>query len=310
MMKKNTGSTEHIDAIRQGTRIPPHLKGLFMTLLGAFCFSLIPIWVRSIEAYSSMSIAFFRAIFGMAFLFLWILRRSEGAGAIDFRRLTSKELIVVGCMGLCMCITPVTYYLAIVKTSVAKAVLLHYTAPLHVAILSPFLLREKNTPLTWFAVGAGLLGTALITEPAGLLKGDAEEVIGIVSALISGIGLAGIFLSGRFLAGRLPSQIRALWGCVIVAILLFPFGIMVPEGYFWHNLPFLFLLGTVSLAIPYTLFFKGANYITAQSSSVVSLFEPVCGIGIGFLFFGERLSSAGFAGAGIVLISIYIASRR
>lgn len=309
-MTKNTGNTAYSGGIKQSTRIAPHLKGLFMTLLGAFCFSLIPIWVRSIEAYSSMSIAFFRALFGMAFLFFWILRRPEGAAAVGFHRLENRELVVLGCMGICMCITPVTYYLAIMKTSVAKAVLLHYTAPLYVAILSPFILREKNTPLTWFAVGAGLLGTALITEPAGLLGGDADEIIGIASALISGMGLAGIFLFGRFLAGRLPSQIRALWGCVIVAILLLPFGIMVPEGYFWHNLPFLVLLGTVSLAIPYTLFFKGANYITAQSSSVVSLFEPVCGIGIGFLFFGERLSAAGFAGAGIVLISIYIASRR
>lgn len=143
-----------------------------------------------------------------------------------------EDLIVAGCIGLCMCITPVTYYLAIMKTSVAKAVLQHYIAPLHVAILCPFLLKEKNIPLTLFAVGAGLLRTALINQPAGLLKGDAEEVIGIVSILISGIGLAGIFLFGKFLAGRLPSQIRALSGCVIVAILLFPFGIMVSRRSF------------------------------------------------------------------------------
>ncbi len=295
---------------KKATRLPPRLKGLMMTLGGAFCFSLIPIWVRSIDAYSSMSIAFYRALFGMLFLFFWILRRHGGVESLDLRKLERRHLFVLFCVGLSMCITPVTYYLAIMKTSVAKAVLLHYTAPIHVAILSPFILKEKNTPLTWFAVAAGLLGTALITEPAGLLQGDPGELLGIASALVSGIGLAGVFMFGRFLAGHLPAQTRALWGCVIVTILLLPFGILIPPGYFWQNLPFLFLLGTVSLAIPYTLFFKGADYITAQAGSIVALFEPVCGILIGLLLFGERLSPTGFLGAGIVLLSIYIASRK
>jgi drug/metabolite transporter (DMT)-like permease len=58
------------------------------------------------------------------------------------------------------------------------------------------------------------------------------------------------------------------------------------------------------------LFFKGQNYISAQAASVTALFEPVCGIGIGFLFFAEKLTPTGFAGAGIVLLSIYIAQRR
>lgn len=303
-------TTEHSGGKNKLPGLPPRLKGLIMTLAGAFCFSLIPIWVRSIEAYSSLSIAFYRAVVGMIFLFLWIQRRAGGTAALDLRGLERRHLLVLFCAGLSMCITPVTYYLAIMKTSVAKAVLLHYTAPLYVAVLSPFILKEKNTVLTWVAVAAGLLGTALITEPAGLLEGDYDELVGIASALISGIGLAGIFLFGRFLAGHIPSQSRAFWGCVIVAVVLLPFGILIPSGYFWQNLPFLCLLGTVSLAVPYTLFFKGANYITAQSSSVVSLFEPVCGIGIGFLFFGETLSLTGGAGAGIVLLSIYIASRR
>ncbi len=281
-----------------------------MTLGGAFCFSLVPIWVRSIEAYSPLSIVFYRALIGVFPLFFWIVYTAEGRRDVSLRRLDAKCRWVLLAVGLSMCGTAVTYYLAILKTSVAKAVLLHYTAPIYVAIFSPLILKEKNTPLTWFAVGAGFLGTALITEPAGLLTGDPDELIGIISALLSGIFLSGVFLFGRFLAGHLPSRIRTLWGSVIVAIVLLPFGIQVPGGHLWHNLPFLLLLGTVSLALPYTLFFKGQNYISAQAASLTALFEPVCGIGIGFLFFAEKLTAAGFLGAGIVLLSIYLAGRR
>ncbi|MBS3732998.1 MAG: EamA family transporter [Desulfobacterales bacterium] len=291
-------------------RIPLQLKGVFMTLLGAFCFSLVPIWVRAIEAYTPVSIVFYRALIGICPLLFWTMRSPQMRARASVTRLDWKYRLVLLGVGLSMCGTASTYYLAIMNTSVAKAVLLHYTAPIYVAIISPVLLKEKNAPLTWFAVGAGLLGTALITDPATLFTADPDEIIGIISAAVSGLCLSGVFLFGRFLAGHLPSQVRTLWGCVIVAVLLLPWGLQVPAGYFWQNLPWLCLLGTVSLALPYTLFFKGQNYISAQAASLISLFEPVCGIGIGFLFFAEKLTLTGSLGAAIVLFSIYIASRR
>lgn len=291
-------------------RVPPRLKGLLMMLAGAFCFSLVPIWVRAIEAYSPLSIVFYRALFGVFPLALWIIYTPEGRRDVSLRQLDARHRWVLLAAGISMCGTATTYYLAILNTSVAKAVLLHYTAPIYVAIFSPLILKEKNTPLTWLAVAAGIFGTALIVEPAELFHSDSGEMLGIVSGLFSGLFLSGVFLFGRFLAGHLPSRVRTLWGSVIAALILLPFGIQVPAGHFWHNLPFLIILGTVSLALPYTLFFKGQNYISAQVASVTALFEPVCGIGIGFLFFAETLTLTGFTGAGIVLLSISIASRR
>lgn len=291
-------------------RINYPLKGLCMTMLGAFCFSLVPIWVRSIDSYSSVSIVFYRALIGVFPLFLWSMRKPGSRNELSLKGLDWKFRLVLFGVGLSMCGTASTYYLAIMKTSVAKAVLLHYTAPLYVAILSPVLLKERNPPLTWIGVAAGLLGTALIAEPANLFRGSQEELLGTFSALLSGICLAGVFLLGRFLAGYLSSLISTFWGSLIVVIILLPFGLHVPEGYFWQNLPFLLILGTVSLALPYALFFQGQNYISAQTSSLAALFEPVCGIGIGFLIFGEQLDLLGILGAALVLLSIYLAGRR
>jgi drug/metabolite transporter (DMT)-like permease len=285
-------------------------KGLFMTMLGAFCFALVPIWVRSIEAYSSMGIVFFRALVGIVPLSIWVLRSSAGRREATLARLTRRQRLVLAGVGLSMCGTATTYYLGLLKTSVAKAVVLHYTAPLWVALLSPLVLREKNAPLTWFAVAAGLLGIAMIAEPSSLIGGGREELLGVGSAFASGICLAGVFLFGRFLAGGLSSPVCTLWGSLIVVLALLPWGISVPEGHFWENLPFLGLLGTVSLVLPYTLFFQGQKHVTAQTASMAALFEPVCGIAIGFLFFGEQLTFLGSVGAAIVLFSIYLAGCR
>ncbi|MFW6314312.1 MAG: EamA family transporter, partial [Desulfohalobiaceae bacterium] len=93
-------------------------------------------------------------------------------------------------------------------------------------------------------------------------------------------------------------------------VLLLPWGISVPPGLFWTNLPYLLLLGTVSLVMPYTLFFKAHNYVSAQASSVAALFEPVCGVLLGIFLFSEPLSWMGASGAALVLLSIYLSSLR
>ena len=289
---------------------PARAKGLFMTLLGAFCFALVPIWVRSIVAYSPMEIVFFRGLAGIIPLSFWVMRNSGSRGEATLVRLGNRQRLVLFGMGLCMCGTATTYYLGIMQTSVAKAVVLHYTAPIYVAILSPLLLREKNSPLTWFAVAAGFLGITLIAEPSSMLAGGRQELLGIGSAFFSGICLAGVFICGRFLAGVLSSPLCTLWGSFIVVLLLSPWGLTVQAGHLWQNLPYLLLLGTVSLALPYTLFFQGQKHISAQSTSMAALFEPVCGVAIGFLVFGEKLSPAASAGSVIVLVSIYLAGRR
>ena len=286
------------------------LKGVLFIMLGAFCFALAPVWVRSIEAYSPISIVFFRALIGSVPLFIWVSRSPSIRKQADPRQWGWQHCLVLFGIGLSMCSTASFYYYAILKTTVAKAVLLHYTAPIYVALLSPLLLKEKNTLMTWIAVGIGFIGTALIAEPAVLTESSRDEIIGIISALLSGLCLSGVFLFGKFLSGHIPSLVRTMWGCMIVAILLLPWGIIIPSGYFWTNLPFLVILGTVSLVLPYTLFFKAQNYISAQAASITALFEPVCGVAIGFLIYGEHLSLIGGIGAAAVMASIYISVYR
>lgn len=285
-------------------------KGVLLTMLGAFCFALAPVWVRSIEAYGSTSIVFYRALIGSIPLVLWVLRSPRLRKGADLRQMEAKQRWVLLGIGISMCSTASFYYFAILKTTVAKAVLLHYTAPIYVAILSPLLLKEKNSLMTWVAVGTGIAGTALIAEPAALQAAGRDEVIGIASAMLSGLCLAGVFLFGRFLSGHVPSLVRTMWGSLMVVVLLLPFGVAVPPGHFWGNLGFLLILGTVSLVLPYTLFFKAQNHISAPAASITALFEPVCGIAIGFLIYGEHLSLTGGFGAAAVLASICISTYR
>ncbi|HMA67357.1 MAG TPA: EamA family transporter, partial [Desulfosalsimonadaceae bacterium] len=63
------------------------VKGVLLTMLGAFCFALAPVWVRSIEAYSSTSIVFYRALIGSIPLVLWVLRSPRLRRGADLRQM-------------------------------------------------------------------------------------------------------------------------------------------------------------------------------------------------------------------------------
>ena len=180
------------------------IRGVLLTMLGAFCFALAPVWVRSIKAYGSTSIVFYRALIGSIPLVIWVLRSPRLRQGADLRQMNVRQRWVLLGIGLSMCSTAACYYFAILKTTVAKAVLLHYTAPIYVAIVSPFLLKEKNSILTWIAVGTGILGTALIAEPTALHAAGRDEVLGIASALLSGLCLAGVFSSVGFYPAMCP----------------------------------------------------------------------------------------------------------
>jgi drug/metabolite transporter (DMT)-like permease len=284
-------------------------KGILITMLAAFLLALLPIWVRAVDSYSALSIAFFRSLFCSMTLAVIILRVPRYRARSNPTGHEKNTLWLLLLLGLSMCGSSAFYFMAILHTTVAKAVLLNYTAPIYVTLFAPLLLGERNSKKAWFAVILGFAGTALIVNPAELVGAHSSEWIGIVSGMVSGLSFSGVFLIGRFLKGQFPSIVRAFWGATIMMCVLFPWGISVPAELFLYNLPVLIGVGTVSMAIPFTLIYKAQEYVSAQVCSTAALFEPVCGVAFGYLIYGERLSVVGMIGAAAVLLGIYTASR-
>lgn len=293
--------------VRGTTRL--RVKGILLTMLGAFLFSLLPIWVRSVEAYSPLNITFYRALFGSLTLILIMRTFSHKKKPLSSKKFQKEEWLLLAGLGLAMCGSSVFYFFGILHTSVAKAVLLNYTAPIYVAIFAPWVLKEKSSGLTWLAISIGLAGIVLIADPRKLIQAGSEEFIGIVSSLASGFSFSGIFLIGRKLSGRLTAVAETMWGSLVMALVMVPWAFVALDGLFLKNLPFLILVGTISMAIPFTLFYHAQNFISAQVSSTAALFEPVCGVTIGYFVYHEHLASTGIIGGICVLMSIILVSR-
>jgi len=285
------------------------LKGVLLILLGAFCFSTAPIFARSVIGYATAAIAFYRALVPVLFFGAITGTSPARRGEADMRLWRGATRFWILALGLAMGLTSLFYTHAYLHTTVARAVLLNYTAPLYVAVLGPWLLHEQRPRYAAIAVPLGVIGIALITDPGSLFAIRSDETSGVMAGVASGVCYAAVFMISRYLADKVHPVARTLLGSIVMMSMFLPWGITVPRELFWHNLPWLVGIGFFAMALPYYFIFAGQRYVTAQVGSMTALFEPVCGIIIGYLVYAEKLSLVGLAGAVAILVSIYLTSR-
>jgi drug/metabolite transporter (DMT)-like permease len=215
---------------------------------------------------------------------------------------------------LLRCTTGVTamyaYYWAFThgKTDLASAVVLLKTAPLWVALLAPFLLRERTGRMVWLALVIGLVGVGIRYQAS--FEG---EHLGLLASLAAGILAAGAYLSLRSL-GRTDSTLSVVtW--FSLALVVFPLiGIAWggegarPWSEFspraWGLLALIGVLGTVGQ------FFLTAAYTHGRAAAVTvgGLSEVLIALGFTVLWFGDVVRPSAAVGGGLALLAGILAA--
>ena len=278
--------------------------GILLVMAGALCFSLSIIFVRQITDMPAPAIAGFRALFAFLTLSLALFRWREPLHVARYR----AHIPVLLGTGVAIAVTMVLYTYAIQHTTAANAALLVNSSPLYVAIFTPWLLKEARPRWTWPSIGLALLGILLITDPASL-RVDPAGLDGILAGAASGVTYALPMFAGRFLRGKVSSQTQIWWSAGVAMLVLAPFALQTPPAIIGANLPYLVLLGIISMGLSYLLLFMGLQRVSAQVASIAALFEPVSGMAIGLLIYAEAFTPLGAVGSGLVLLSIWLISR-
>jgi DME family drug/metabolite transporter len=282
------------------------MRGVIFIGLSSACFALSPVFMRQVAGVAPLGIAFYRALFGA----LWLGLFAAGVPSLRVelrQRPGRRTLAMLALLGVLMGLASGLYIFAILQTTIAKAMLLNYMAPLYVAVVGPWLLHEARSGKVWLAAGLGVAGMVLIVEPGRLAQLSAGEGLGIVAAALSGFCYAAIIILGRHLVGRISPFVRVLVSCGVMLPMFAPWAVTQPAGAVWTSLPWLLGIGLIGTAMSFTFFFRGQAYVSAHTSGVIALLEPVFGIALGYLLLGENLSILGIAGAGVILASIYLA---
>lgn len=227
--------------------------------------------------------------------------KAQGRGALP--------LLALGPIAL---VNTFSFFFSYRTTTIANAVLTHYTAPLFVALLAPVFLKERLTRKMLLAVLIGSLGLWIMLGISGsafvglLLAGD-KNTAGIMAGLFSGLSYAVLIIVFRSVALAYSSLVMTLFQNCMVCLLLAPF--VAWSSVTPAEAALLLLTGVVHSTIAPLLYFKGLSQVTSNRAAILGYLEPLCAILLGLLFLGEAVNAQSILGGAMILLSGYLTIR-
>ena len=277
-----------------------HLKGYSQVAAGAILFGLIGIFVKLIPDMSVGSIIFYRLLVSTITVgFYFALTGS-------FKNLVLKEKKVhILLLGIFQAGTMLGFFISIKYTTVAIAVLLLYTAPIYVALLSPIILKEPITRHGLAALILAIAGVIMVVQPQTISQDG--QVIGLAAGLVSGLAYACMILTSRKLGNHYTGTVQASWALFITMVIFIPYS-MVPTGVLLDNLLLLIPFGFIP-TIALILYLSGLRHIKAQNASIMGLLEPVSAAIFAYIILSEPISIPTLIGGGLILLGAFLVSR-
>ena len=215
--------------------------------------------------------------------------------AIRKHKLVINKAVLLG--GAAMGLSSTFYVLANRFTTAANAIMLQFTAPIFVLLLS--MLFWKKQP-RWLDIGtcALVFCGVICFFVDGLSMGG---MTGNILALLSGLTYAGVFLLNDFPDSDPISSV--LWGDLISAVTGLPF--LLQETVFTPTaIISLIILGAFQVGLAYTLMCIGLKTTPAVTTSLISGIEPILNPILVAVFYHEPMGPMALLGAVIVIGSV------
>ena len=295
-------------------------RGEFFLILGAFFFSVSGLVVTVVLKHlPAFRLAEFRSVTAVLILGSYILVTRPDL--IKMARTEIPKLGIYGVVGFA--IVNFGYLLGIERgVPLALVLIIEFTAPIWIALWIKFVRKGFVARDMWVAIALSLVGLVLVSKA---WDGFTFDLIGIAGATISAFALAAYFLMSEKIGKKREPIAMLIFGMGFASIFWlvvlppwsFPFevftmqmdlggiaaGTLVPG---WILMASAAIFGTV---IPYLCVLTGMRLLTASTSSVIGMLEPVLAGALAWFWFGQSWDAVQLVGAIVVLVGIYLADR-
>lgn len=199
------------------------------------------------------------------------------------------------------------FFGAINETTVAIAIMLSFTYPSIVTIVSVFIFKEKLTTQKIVALPMTFLGCALVAGSPALEGGLAVSWAAVGLGILAAVGTATYYLWGKKLEERYRTNTVALYLFVLSAIMLV--FIANPMSLLRSSIPtdayiVIFLMAVLPGVVGYYASLAALKRIEASKASIVSSFEPAAAVVIAFVVLSEGLTAIQCAGVFLTVVGV------
>lgn len=187
-------------------------------------------------------------------------------------------------------------------TQIGVTVVLAFTWPVWVALLSRLLRLEAPDKAALGALAVSIAGIGLIaTRSAAAPSG--QDLLGMGAALLTSFVMSVVVLLSRSVDAEVSSTTVNFWQSAIAGVILAPFTV---AGSLRGTLDLraagiLLLLGVVLTGLGNTLFVRGMRVLAVPETAAMAYLEPVSATLLAAVFLAERPGIAGAVGMVMVL---------
>lgn len=238
---------------------------------------------------------------GLGLFFLLLITRVSGRTVSSPAIFRNLKMLAVS--GLALGIGWLTLFEAFKRTSIAAATVSYYIAPVLLVMLSPWVLKEKLSPVKTACVVIALAGLVLVAGLLAPAPPGGNSYSGIFFGLAAALCYVVFTLANKFLEGISALDATLAQLSAATAVIL-PYTIL--SGGFaasaagLSDLFWLLILGGVHTAVGFYLFFSALPELKAQNIAVFSYADPVTAVLLSVFVLQEEMTS--MAMAGVVMI--------
>ena len=238
--------------------------GIIEIIVATLIWGSLGVMVRNIDM-DPFSIVAYRALIALPIMLVLFRKKKENLKK-------NYKLLFLASIAIAMAWS--AHFYAFKLTTIANTVVLLYTGPIYVAILSPLVLKEVREKKANICLVLSIAGIFLMYNQ-GL--GDELNDRGLMLGAISGILFAFVIMATKKLSKDYSSITIVTMQLLMSAIILSP-ALFVEQQIVINNILLLLVLGLVHTAIAEFLYIDGLIKVSTQKASTISYIEPASAI--------------------------------
>ena len=285
----------------------PLMAGVLWGLTGLFVR-----YLKTIGMENTIHLAFFRSSFSAIGLIIYLSAKDKKQLKINPRDIWcffGTGILSVLAFSVC-------YFYTLTHASIAVAVVLSYTAPFFVMLMSAVLFKEKITVTKVLALILATSGCVLLCKTD---KNTPITPIIVTIGVLSGLAYALYSIFARFVVEKYPPLVITAYTFIFTAIgsaFLIDFGELYRIVSGSPSCIFILIgFAVVSTLMPYTLLTAGLKYVEPGKAAILTTTEVLTASICGVLFSSDTIGAFGILGiilllAGVILVNIKSVSKK
>lgn len=282
------------------------LGPIILIAISAIMWGIIAVFVRKLSSlgFTPMEIVTIRVV--TAVLLLGIIGLLKYPGQMKIHLRDSKYFIGTGIFSIVLfnwC-----YFSSINQLSLSFAVILLYTAPTFVVILSYLFLKESMDALKIISVIGTLIGCTFIVG-INLMETPSMNLAGILTGLGAGFGYALYTIFGKFALVKYRPFTVTFYTFLVASITLLLFTDLFEKGSMLLSSEAILYgigLGLFPTVLAYLFYTKGLEKMEGSKASIIATVEPVAATLLSVFFYKENFGVLQFIGTAIILLSVIL----